>query len=209
MENGDYLRVDYNPKEKRVRLYVEIQDEGGSPYYAVIKDGKVTIERSVMSGRSSGFSEKFRERAHIYSTISNKDVLKIINNNYGISRSQKSVDTGHMTDVEHKKRLEETRKRYFVAEKNPYAGGTVLTGTVHGRVRFLDFVDFAVGWALALGLFFYFQYNFVVLGVVAALFGLVIGLTDIFIRERQPLVIKILFFICTGIASYVYGYYLM
>ena len=32
-EDGDYLRLDYSLKEKRVRLYMEIDSEGGNAYY--------------------------------------------------------------------------------------------------------------------------------------------------------------------------------
>ena len=52
--DGDYLRVDYNLKEKKVRLYVEVEGEGGNAYYAVITNGKITAERSVSSGRNYG-----------------------------------------------------------------------------------------------------------------------------------------------------------
>ena len=87
-ENGDYLRVDYNLKEKRVRLYMELEEEGGNAYYSVITDGKITAERSVSTGRNFGFTEKFRERSAIYSTIPNNQVLKLVNRNYGIQRGK-------------------------------------------------------------------------------------------------------------------------
>ncbi len=208
-ENGDYLRVDYSSKEKRVRLYVEVQNEGGSPYYAVIKDGKITIERSVLSGRSSGFSDKFKERAHLFSTITNKDILRIINNNYGISQEYKTTVNNPAHDAEHKKQLEETRKRYFVQEKNPYGTSTALSGSIRGHIRLIDFIDFAAGWGLAMATFFYFQYSFTASGIISALFGILIGFVDMFLRERQPLFIKIIFFVVAGAASYVYGYYIL
>lgn len=207
-ENGDYLRVDYNARDKRVRLYVEVQNEGGSPYYAVIKDGKVTIERSVMSGRTSGFSEKFKERAHLYSTISNKEIMQIIGGNYGISYKN-ALKTKETVDAEHRKRIEETRRRYFVQEKNPYGKSNGLTGSVRGHIRFIDFIDFFVGWGLSLGAFFLFQYSFLALGIVSALFGVLIGIFDMLVRERQPLFIKIIFFLSVGLVSYFYGYYVV
>jgi hypothetical protein len=87
-DEGDYLRVDYNLKEKRVRLYIEIDAEGGNAYYSVITNGKVTAERSISTGRSYGFSDKFRERADVFSTLPNNPVLKLINRNYGIQRAK-------------------------------------------------------------------------------------------------------------------------
>ncbi|MCX7678592.1 MAG: hypothetical protein N2316_05185, partial [Spirochaetes bacterium] len=83
-DNGDYLRVDYNLKEKRVRLYLEDASEGGIPYYAVISNGRITAEKNAQTGRPVNLSEKFRSRAELFSSIGNNEVLKLINENYGI-----------------------------------------------------------------------------------------------------------------------------
>ena len=36
LNNGDYIRVDYNIAEKRVRLYVEVSDEKNASYYSIV-----------------------------------------------------------------------------------------------------------------------------------------------------------------------------
>ncbi|MBP7584150.1 MAG: hypothetical protein KBA61_08970, partial [Spirochaetes bacterium] len=77
-DNGDYVRVDYNTKDKKVRLYIEDSEEGGIPYYAVITDGKISVERNAQTGRPIDLSEKFRARAELFASIGNREVLKLI-----------------------------------------------------------------------------------------------------------------------------------
>jgi hypothetical protein len=206
-DDGDYMRIDYNLREKRVRLYIEVHEEGGSPYYSVIKNGKITAERSVLSGRTFGFSDKFVERADIFASIPNKEVIKLIGNNYGIS-DVKQKQQKDAVDAQKKKRLEETRKRYFSQEKNPYHQAGMAGRVEHKRLKVIDIVDLAAGAGLAAGVFIYLQYSFIAMGVVSAFYGLSIGMVDMFIRERPPLFFKIILFIVFGFISYVYGYYL-
>jgi len=72
---------------------------------------------------------------------------------------------------------------------------------------FIDVIDI-IGFAAAgLWLFRYFQYSFIALGIVTAFFGISIGFVDMFFRGRNPVFIKIAFFLTFGIAFYVYGYF--
>lgn len=207
-DNNDYIRVDYNIRDRRVRLYMEIASEGGNPYYAVITDGKITAERSVSSGRSFGFADKFRSRAEIFSSIPNRDVVRLINGNYDISE-----DYERKRRAEEKAReLETIKKRYFRKEDtaNPYTEtGKDETRVQSVRVSLVDFIDITIGAALAAGSFYLMQYSYITMGVVCAFYGLGIGLVDIAIRERQPVFTKMIIFIMAGFVSYVYGYYLM
>jgi len=205
-ENGDYIRIDYNLREKRIRLYVEVQNEGGSPYYSVIKNGKITAERSVLSGRTYGFSEKFSERAEIFSSIPNNDIIRLINYNYGISFAKKKFSGKGAVDKQ--RRLEETRKRYFVEDKNPYDEQYAGAERYVPKIGVIDILDIIVGLAISAGIFYYLQFDFIAMGVIAAFFGVSIGMVDMFIRERSPMIFKVIFFVVTGIASYIYGYYI-
>jgi hypothetical protein len=207
-DNGDYLRVDYNLKEKRARLYVEVAEEGGNPYYSVISNGKITAERSVSTGRSQGFSGKFQSRADIFSTIPNKDVLRLINKNYNIhsgyfaekARDEKSQD-------QLKKLREETRQRYFKTVTNPYVKKSKRPGQVRYSFNFIDILDILIGFLLAGSAFLYFNYSFIVTGIVASFYGIIAGFVDMFLRKRPPLVFKVLIFVLAGAAIYVYGYF--
>jgi len=217
-EEGDYIRVDYNLKEKRVRLYIEIDAEGGNAYYAVITNGKITAERSVSTGRSYGFSEKFRERAYVFSTLPNNAILKLINRNYGIQRAtaggerekEKEKDKvkekrGPVTEKE--KRLQETKRRYFKREFYNTEGEEAGQKRLFKNIGLIDLVDFMVGLLLSALVFVYFRYSPVAMGVTAAFFGIIIGFVDIFFRERSPVFVKVLFFLVAGAISYMYGYF--
>ncbi len=201
-EDGDYLRVDYNLKDARVRLYMEIAAEGGSAYYSVISNGRITAEKSVQSGRTFAFAGRFRERADIFSTIPNKEVIRLINKNYGIGKR----DERAMRD--RAKELEETRRRYFTSEdsEDKFGDSSAVEGPP-SRYTLIDVVDVFVGAALSAALFFVFQYSFIAMGAMAAFYGIVIGLVDMFVRDRSPLISKVIFFVFIGTFAYIYGYF--
>lgn len=200
-ENGDYVRVDYSIPERKVRLYIEIESEGGNAYYSVIQNGEVTSEKSVASGRYRGFSEKFSIRADIFSTLPNRDVLKLIGKNYGIGKNS-------FRNNERKKRLEETRERYFKPEEMYGGGQEGARAGIDLRRLLVNVVDIMVGGGLSAGIFFYFQYSFIAMGIFAAFYGIIISFVDMLFRDRGPSFFKMLLFIVSGIGAYVYGYYL-
>jgi hypothetical protein len=205
-DDGDYLRVDHNLREKRVRLYMEIESEGGNAYYAIITNGRISVEKSVSTGRSFGFSDKFRERAAIYATIPNKEVLKLINANYGIKKGRAGEDK---TISEKEKLIEETKRRYFKSEF--YQDVDVKEdekGRLFRKITLLDMIDFIIGIMVSGSAFVIFNYSYPAMGVAAAFFGIIIGFIDMFFRGRSPIFTKVIFFVITGAALYIYGYFL-
>ena len=204
-ENGDYIRVDYNLKDGRVRLYLEDGEEGGNPYYSVISDGKITAERNVTTGRSYNLSEKFTRRAEILSTLPNTEVIKLINKNYGVGEGFKDAQ---QRQLERKRELEETRKRYF--REHPYIHlkdeqeQVVQRGI--GKIQLCDFVDVFIGLTVCFFVYLYGN-SLIAVGIVSAVIGVLVGILDIFFRVREPLIAKNLIFIIAGVASYIYGYY--
>jgi hypothetical protein len=205
-DDGDYLRVDYNTKDKRTRLYMEIDAEGGNAYYSVITNGKITAERSVSTGRNHGFSDKFRERAEAFSTIPSRDVLKLVNRNYGIQYGKSGKKEKPKTEKE--QRIEETKRRYFKRDFYPVEGG----GTEDGRglfrkIRLFDCIDILIGLLLSGAVFLYFKYSYLAMGLTAAFFGIIIGFVDMFLRGRSPVFFKVLLFLLSGAALYIYGYF--
>lgn len=210
-ENNDYIRVDFNLKEKRVRLYVEVFKEGGSPYFSIISQGRIMTEKSVLTGRSYGFSDVFAGRAKIFSTIPNKDVIKLIAGNYGIQASASKETIQKLSERE--KRLEETKKRYFSELRRRERNRVYRLGNEAEnyslRSVISEIFDVITGIILSLGLFYILEYNFVAMGIFAAFYGIGIGVIDFFIREINPNLIKILFFLAAGTASYIYGYYII
>ena len=103
--------------------------------------------------------------------------------------------------------LDRTRKRYFRPEAEsdddsvsarPFSGGWFFRGLL----------DYIAGILLAAATFLYFH-SYIAAGAAAASFGVVIGLVEIFLRGRDPSIIKLIFFMGTGAALYVYGYYFL
>jgi hypothetical protein len=195
-ENRDYLRVDYNIKDKKIRLYVEVASEGNTSYYSVITNGKITAERTGLSGRSFNCADKIKARANIYATIPDRRIHNLINKNYNIVPSVKTLQR------------ETTYEEPDFA--SPYSGKDEETPKrVYSRRYVLyDIIDILAGSALSALVFYYLQFSFLALGVSLAFYGISIGVIDVFFREREPVLIKILLFILTGFASYIYGYYI-
>ncbi len=207
LDNGDYIRIDYNTSEKIVRLYAEVKDDRGASYYAVINKGRVTVEKN-SNGRSTRVAERLSERAAEFSTIPNKDILKLINNHYGISRTL--VSKKKQKEERLKVEREEVKKRYFRPEDNPYnsSGGTDQWRR-RRRVGIVDLFDTLTGIVIS-GLFFFLgQYDLASAGAAAVIWGMLLGVFDILLREREPLFMKIFFFLVTGAGMYLYSYLYM
>ncbi len=204
LDNGDYIRIDYNNGDQRARLYVEVNDENGASYYSIISQGRVTLERN-SSGKSTRVAEVLKERASEFSTIPNSDVVKLIANNYGIRDGNDKGDSEK--EKQRQKELDETRKKYFrKGELNPYSydDSQDIAGS---RFTFVDLFDSGTGIILG-GVFFLLnQYSFLALGATLALWGILVGLFDIVIRNREPLFLKILAFLGAGTVIYIYGYF--
>jgi len=207
LNNGDYIRVDYNVAEKRVRLYVEVNEENNASYYSIINSGKIVSERN-SSGKSARVGEKISERSDEFSTLPNSEVLKLINRNYGIE----SADDAESRKKDEKKReqLSLVRKRYFretEQEGNIYADTPVRVIKGAGRFGLIDLIDILTGLAVA-GIFYIInQYSFLALGATAVVWGILLGLFDIVLRNREPVFTKILFFLISGSAFYIYEYF--
>jgi hypothetical protein len=200
-ENGDYFRLDYNPREKKVRIFIEDSEEGGNPYFSIVTDGKVTLEKNATSGRSTDLFSKFSKRADILKTVPSDEVLAIILNVYNIG---KSIAEEKERKERRRQELERTRKKYFKPEDYEGPDGDV---TLRTRINLTDIFDMVIGVSACAG-FFYFDRNFIILAMISATFGIIIGLVDMFIRSREPVFSKMILFILAGLCSFVYGYYL-
>lgn len=208
LDNGDYIRIDYNIVDNIARVYVEVEGDRTSPYYAIINNGRVTLERN-NAGRSNKVAEMISSRASQFSSIPNKEILRIVNRNYGIvDNGAKSANTearpqpGQIS-------LDQIRKKYFRNEQNPYEEGSASVSgkRISAGLSIIDLLDFMIGIVLSLGCFILFQYNLLFAGAVAVFWGIALGLFDIIIRNREPVFIKIVFFLFGGALAYIYGYF--
>jgi len=203
LENGDYIRVDYNTGEKIVRIYTEVIEDKGASYYAVISKGRVTVEKN-SNGRSTKVAERIGERAEEFSTLPNKDVLRLINNNYGISISipSKKDEKKERLEVERK----EIKRRYFKPEDNPYVENDSSGRNKIKKIGLIDLLDTLTGVIISFLFFFLGQYDLIAAGAAAVIWGMLLGVFDILLREREPVFTKIFFFLISGVGIYFYGY---
>ncbi|HOP63565.1 MAG TPA: hypothetical protein PK358_03550 [Spirochaetota bacterium] len=207
LNNGDYIRVDYNLSEDRVRLYVEISDEDNNSYYSIISGGRIVTERN-SSGKSARVGEKLIERATEFSTLPNSEVLKIINRNYGIEAFNEVEN--RKKEQQQKEQRSLVKKRYFKEAEvavNDYADVSEHVKQQRAKVSLIDLIDVLTGIVLAGVFFILYRYSFLALGAVAVFWGIIIGIIDIFLREREPVFSKILFFLLAGSAIYIYDYF--
>lgn len=206
LDNGDYIRVDYNIVDSMARVYVEVNGDKASSFYAIINNGRITLERN-NSGRSSKVAEVISARASQFSTIPNKEILKIINRNYGI------IDQDVKPPVEKKTGLltrEQVRQRYFRQDPNPYEGSTARQPggqPASAGASLVDLFDFMFGVLLVACTFIIFNKSVLAAGAVAVFWGLVLGFLDIMIRGKEPFFLKIIIFLFGGAFIYVYGYF--
>ena len=204
-DDNEYLRVDFDLKGKRIRLYIEDKDEGGNPYYSVINNGKITVERNATSGRVSDLHEKFSKRAEIFSTIPNADVVRLIGGNYGIG--VKSRERFYWRQ-QPPKSAELVKKKDYVPS---YAAGSESGFPSRKKVKrfyFGDILDIIIGVLLCAGLYLY-NHSFVTMGVLSAFIGIFVGLLDVFYREKRLNLIKMILFLFAGMVFYIYGYYVL
>jgi hypothetical protein len=205
-DDNEYLRVDFDLKEKKIRLYLEDKDEGGNPYYSVINNGKITVERNATSGRVTDLHEKFSKRAEIFNTIPSLDVVRLIGNNYGIGI--KTKEKFSFRKDQGSKDAEKIKKKSFIPS---YAAGSEEQSASRKRVKrfyFSDITDIAIGIILCILIYTY-NHSFVTLGVLSAFIGIFVGLLDVYYREKRLNIIKMLLFLIAGVIFYIYGYYIL
>ncbi|MBN2433660.1 MAG: hypothetical protein JXK07_00170 [Spirochaetes bacterium] len=199
--DGNYIRVDYNTKSQKVRIFYESADEGGIAYYSVIEKGDVTSERNMTSGRTTSLTAKFSALAPLFVSLPNKEVLRLMGKNYGLADYSKELK-----EKLKRQKLEKTRQRYFKQEKidrDPFLGDF----DPGKGIGFKDFMDMGAGAAVSLAIYYYI-FNYQVLGGFLAIYGISLGLIDIFLREREPIFFKIIIFLITGVGLFIYGYYI-
>lgn len=203
LDNGDYIRVDYNTGEKIVRLYTEVLEDKGASYYSVINKGKITVEKN-SSGRAARVAETLKERSNEFSTCPNTDVLKLINSNYGISTVSTNRDTEKNERLQ--KEREQIKKKYFKPEDNPYVPHEAQNYDRVKKINLVDIFDIIGGIALSAMFFFISSYDLNAVGAAAVIWGMLLGVFDILLRDREPVFFKIFLFLLTGGGIYIYSY---
>lgn len=203
LDDGDYIRIDYNTGENLVRLYVEVLEDKGASYYSVISNGKVTSEKN-SNGKSTRVAEKLSERADEFSTLPNKEILKLINNNYGIQSSKSAIKVYKKESVNDERA--EIKRKYFKDEGNLTSQKTDITQRRSKKIGLIDLFDTLIGLIVSCSFFFLFQYDLMATGAASVIWGMLLGVFDILLRDREPRFTKIFFFLISGVGIYFYSY---
>jgi hypothetical protein len=166
----------------------------------VISNGKIISEKNLATGRTTSLAGKFGSRAELIATMPHREVLALIGDNYRIDEAMKSVK-----EKQRKVKFERTREKYFKDDEK----GPSFFGEFHDSKSFswVDLVDTLLG-ALIVSIIYYFSVRLNYCGIFLAIYGIAVGLVDIFVRVREPIFTKILLFLLSGAAVYVYGYYI-
>lgn len=209
---GDVLLVEFNFHESLVKIQLEPSHEHGSSYSSTIKKGVIIRERDVLNGTSYSLKKKFYPFRIIFSCLPDDDILDTIGGIYEISRiplfRTRSIaspqDIGADTDFERAIPEDPWYKKFLGSIGSP--GETVRSYISNLRERAVDDVnDSVLGFSMAAVLYFHF-FDFVVLGWTLAFLGFLFGGVDWIIRDRNPLLIKILLFLVVGSYFFYTGY---
>jgi len=101
---------------------------------------------------------------------------------------------------------QEVKRKYFKPDENPYTEADYSTRQVVRKAGIIDLIDTLTGIVI-IGLFFFIgQYNLTAAGAAAVIWGMLLGVFDILLREREPVFLKIFFFLISGTVIYFYGY---
>jgi len=195
--DGSYVRVDYNLKDKKIRLYVEDASEGGIAYYSVISKGNIEVEKNLATGRSGNLSHKFQPLASLIATLPHKEVVSMFGDCYGISNAFKDI-----RDAVKRKKLEQTREKYFVEGKRAPLFGS-FSSTKH--LSWIDVIDVIIAAGAGFAVFKLSGSHYQPSGAVVAFLGITAGGVDILMRKREPIFSKIILLLTSGAGLYIFG----
>jgi hypothetical protein len=191
--SGDTLHLDYNFHENLVRLSLEPSNEKGHSYVTTIKSGTIIRERDMFNSQNTSLKKKFLPFKDIFSCISDEDALSSILGVYEIykpSLENKSVEAKQTESI-----LPQDDLAVEILE------GKWKLFYRKFRERFLDdLYDCILGVSLCAALYFHY-FDFVVLGFALGFMGVFFGSIDWLMRNRNPLILKVLSFLISG------GYY--
>jgi len=208
---GDHLQVEFNFHDSLVKIQVEPSSEKGSTYTSTIKKGTIIRERDVLHGVSVPLKKKFFPFKTIFSCLPDEDILDTIGGTYDISkvplfkfRNTPSMDIEYETTEEVKEKYVPWFNRFIGSLSPKNASQSVYIQKL--KERAVDDVnDSILGFSIAAVIYFHF-FDFIVLGWSLALFGFLFGGVDWVLRDRDPLMLKILLFLCIGSYFFYTGY---
>ncbi|MBP7901589.1 MAG: hypothetical protein KA015_02110 [Spirochaetes bacterium] len=195
--DGSYVRVDYNLKDKKLRLYLEDASEGGIAYYSIISKGSIEVEKNLATGRSGNLSHKFQPLASLIASLPHKEVVTLFGDCYGISAAFKDI-----RESVKRKKLERTREKYFVEGKRAPIFGSFSSAK---SLSWIDLIDVIIAAGAGFAVYKLTGSSYQPCGVILAFLGIAAGGVDILMRKREPIFSKIILLLSSGAGLYIYG----
>ncbi|MCE9500958.1 MAG: hypothetical protein K8R21_10745 [Leptospira sp.] len=209
--DGDLLQVDFNYHERLVRLNVQLARERGKSYVATVKQGSIIREKDVTTNRNTSIKGKVHPFRYIFSCIPDDDLLESVGGAYEISRVSlgKQLLAGELPPNDGEPfRTEKKRESFFEYLQRRRQEKIGRDGTFLQRVKrrfWGELHDFLFGSSLGLAVYYHF-FDFSILGLSLAIFAFFSGGMDWILRNRNPLMIKVFFFLFTGSYFFYTGY---
>lgn len=206
---GDLLQVESNFHEGLVKLQLEPADEKGACYTCTIKKGTIIREREVNSGSSASLKKKFLPFKVLFSCLPDEDAIKSVGGSYGIiwipsfrkKAGNLSVEVPNFSDSTLPK--PNFWQRVMQSRRTKHQGKSRWQRFKERATD--DLQDSALGLSFGAVLYFHF-FDFVLLGWVLAVLGVLFGGLDWAFRDREPLITKVLLFFLAGSYFFYTGY---
>ncbi len=208
--NGEKLRADYNFHDSLVILSLELPGKKGS-YSATVKKGVVIREKDDSGRINVSVKNRFIPYKDVFSCLPNDDLLKAVDGVFGISAvslGRKEIDKTFDKTGEYSLKESIQFESFFERLARKRQERIAKYGTIKQRVKkrfWGDFHDAVIGTSLGSCIYFHF-FDYYILGLTLIFLGVAFGGLDWLLRDRKPLITKILIFQIIGTYFFYTGY---
>ena len=207
--SGDFLQVEFSFHDGLVKLQVDPSNEKGATYTFTIKKGTIIRERDVLNGFNSPLKKIFLPFKTVFSCLPDEDILDCVGGVYEISKIPLFKYRSHKSDydpIDHevqspprKSFLTRIADAFFHRENGVFSWKRFRERAVD------DLHDSVLGMSLGAVLYFHF-FDYMILGWGLGFLGILFGGMDWTLRDREPMIIKVLIFLVTGSYFFYTGY---
>jgi hypothetical protein len=208
---GDTLRVEFNHKEDIVKLSIQEASDKKKEYISIVKKGTSIREKEVSSNANSSFKRKLYRFKDVFSSLPDDDILESLAGIYNLSLVSRGVEETDLTSDssgEFSTKQSIPGETFFQRLKRyafpPSSKNKSFLKTLKERA-WCETADLILG-ASASFFVYYYYYDYVILGLALAALGFFFGALDWIIRNRDPLLLKVLLFSCVGSYYFYTGY---
>ena len=208
---GDTLRVEFNHKEDIVKLSIQEASDKKKEYISIVKKGTSIREKETSSNTNSSFKHKLYRFKDVFSSLPDDDILESLAGIYNLSLVSRGLEE---TDLTPNSSGEFSTKRSIPGETffqrlKRYAFPTSpkrksFFSTLKERA-WSEATDISLGITASFCVYYYY-YDYVILGLALGALGFLFGAFDWVLRNRDPLLSKVLLFFGVGSYYFYTGY---